>query len=371
MRMKAAVLEELNKPLKIEQVELDDPKDKEVLVKILATGVCHTDIHCMKGDLATPPPVVLGHEGAGIVERVGKDVTSVGPGDRVILTVAPYCGKCPACMMGVPTSCENYPQTAMLMGSMPDGTKRMRRNNGDELSHFMAQSSFAEYSIVDESAAVKVREDAPLDVVCLLGCGISTGIGAVINKARVKAGSSVAVFGCGGVGLAVMMGAKLVGARQIIAVDMLDKKLEFAKELGATDLVNASKDDPVLKIAELAAGGVDYSFEAIGSTSVMTQAFHSVYPRPGGMAVVLGLAPIGSTFSIEAWRFMREITITGCTAGSIRPQIDIPHYVDLFMSGKLPLDKLVSAHYPLSKINEAIEDTLKGKIMRGVITFVT
>ena len=369
MKMKAAILQELNTPLKIEQVELDDPKDREVLVKLVATAVCHTDIHCIKGDLATPPPVVLGHEGAGIVEKVGKDVTSVGPGDKVVLTVAPYCGKCPACMMGVPTSCEDYPTTTMMMGSMTDGTKRLKRKNGEELSHFMAQSSFAEYAIVHESAAVKVREDVPLDVVCLLGCGVSTGIGAVINKARVKAGSSVAVFGCGGVGLATIMAAKLVGARQIIAVDMLDKKLEFARELGATDLVNGSKDDPVAKIAELAAGGVDYAFEAIGNTTAMTQAFHSVYARPGGMAVVLGLAPIGTTFSIEAWRFMREVTVTGCTVGSIRPQIDIPHYIDLYMAGKLPLDKMISAHYPLGQINKAIKDTIEGKIMRGVITY--
>jgi S-(hydroxymethyl)glutathione dehydrogenase/alcohol dehydrogenase len=257
----------------------------------------------------------------------------------------------------------------MLMGSMPDGTKRLKRKNGEELSHFMAQASFAEYAVADESATVKVREDAPLDVVCLLGCGASTGIGAVINKARVKAGSSVAVYGCGGVGLAVIMAAKLAGARQIIAVDMLDKKLKFAGELGATDLVNASKDDPVMKIAELAAGGVDYAFEAIGNTTAMNQAVHSVYSRPGGMAVILGLAPIGATFSIEAWRFLREITVTGCTAGSIRPQIDIPHYVDLFMQGKLPLDKMISARYTLRQINKAISDTLEGKIMRGVITF--
>jgi S-(hydroxymethyl)glutathione dehydrogenase/alcohol dehydrogenase len=369
MKMKAAILEELNKPLTIEQVELDEPKDKEVLVKLVATGVCHTDIHCIKGDLATSPPVVLGHEGAGIVEKVGNAVTTVQPGDKVVLTVAPYCGKCPACMMGVPTSCENYPVTAMMMGSMPDGTKRLKRKNGEELSHFMAQSSFAEYAIVDESAAVKVREDAPLDVVCLLGCGVSTGIGAVINTARVKAGSSVAVFGCGGVGLATIMAAKLVGARQIIAVDMLDKKLEFARELGATDLVNASQDDPVAKIAEIAAGGVDYAFEAIGNTTAMTQAFHSVYARPGGMAVILGMAPIGATISIEAWRFMREVTITGCTAGSMRPQIDIPRYIDLYMAGRLPLDKMISAHYPLAQINNAIKDTIDGKIMRGVISF--
>lgn len=369
MKMRAAILEQLNTPLVIEEVELDEPKDKEVLVKLVATGVCHTDIHCIKGDLATPPPVVLGHEGAGTVEKVGRNVTEVQPGDRVVVTVAPYCGKCPACMMGVPTSCETDPQTVMLMGTMADGTKRLKRKNGDELSHFMAQSSFAEYAVVEESATVKVRDDAPLDVVCLLGCGASTGIGAVINKARVKAGSSVAVFGCGGVGLATIMAAKLVGAHPIIAVDLLDSKLEMAREFGATILVNASKEDPVMKIATECAGGVDYSFEAIGNTTAMTQAFHSVYPRPGGMALVLGLAPIGAAFSIEAWRFMREVVITGCTVGSIRPRIDIPRYVDLFMAGKLPLDKLVSAHYTLEQVNEAVKDTLEGKIVRGVITF--
>ncbi|MEE9490679.1 MAG: Zn-dependent alcohol dehydrogenase [Dehalococcoidia bacterium] len=369
MKTRAAILEQLNTPLVIEEVELDDPKGKEVLVKLVATGVCHSDLHCIKGDLATQPPVVLGHEGAGIVEKVGKDVTEVQPGDRVLVTVAPHCGKCPACMMGVPTSCETDPQTAALMGTMADGTKRLRRKNGDELSHFMAQSSFAEYAVVEESATVKVREDAPLDVVCLLGCGASTGIGAVINKARVKAGSSVAVFGCGGVGLATIMAAKLVGAYPIFAVDLLDSKLEMARELGATNLVNASKDEPVMKIAAECGGGVDYSFEAIGNTEAMTQAFHSVYPRPGGMALVLGLAPIGATFSIEAWRFMREVTITGCVVGSIRPKIDIPRYIDLFMAGKLPLDKLVSAHYSLDKINDAIKDTFDGKVVRGVIAF--
>ena len=369
MKMKAAVLEQLNTPLVIDEVELDEPKDHEVLVKLVATGVCHSDIHCIKGDLSTPPPIVLGHEGAGIVEKVGSNVKSLQPGDRVVITVAPYCGECPACMMGVPTSCETDPQTAMLMGSMADGTKRLKNKDGVEISHFMCQSSFAEYAVVEESATVKVRDDAPLDVVCLLGCGASTGIGAVINRARVRAGSSVAVFGCGGVGLAAIMAAKLSGAHPIIAVDLLDSKLKVAQDFGATILVNASNEDPVMKIAAECAGGVDYSFEAIGRTDVMTQAFHSVYPRPGGMAVVLGLAPIGETFSIEAWRFMREVVITGCTVGSIRPKIDIPRYIDLFMEGKLPLDKMVSARYPLDKINDVIKDTLDGTIIRGVITF--
>lgn len=369
MKMRAAVLEQRNTPLVIEEVELDDPGDREVLVKMVATGVCHTDLHCIKGDLLSPLPIVLGHEGAGIIEKVGGRVTGLHAGDKVIVTVSPSCGKCPACMMGVPTSCETDPQTAMLMGTMADGTKRLKRKNGDELNHFMAQSSFAQYAVVEESATVKVRDDAPLDVMCLLGCGASTGFGAVINKARVKAGSSVAVFGCGGVGLATIMAAKLVGASPIVAVDLLDSKLEMARSLGATHLINASKDDPVMKIATEFAGGVDYSFEVIGNPDVITQAFHSVYPRPGGMAIVLGLAPIGATFAIEAWRFMREVTITGCTAGSIRPKLDIPRYVDMVMAGDLPLEKLVSAHYQLDQINAAINDTLEGKIVRGVITF--
>lgn len=369
MKMRAAILEQLNTPLKVEEVELDDPKDHEVLVKLEATGVCHTDLHCIKGDLSAPLPIVLGHEGAGTVEKVGSGVKGLQPGDKVVVTVAPYCGRCPACMMGVPTSCETDPQTAMLMGTMADGTKRLKRANGDELSHFMSQSSFAEYAVVEASATVKVRDDAPMDVVCLLGCGASTGIGAVINKAKVKAGSSVAVFGCGGVGLSVIMAAKLVGARQIVAVDLLDSKLEMAREFGATVLVNASSEDPVMKIALECEGGVDYSFEVIGVPEAITQAFHSVYPRPGGMAVVLGLAPIGATFSIEAWRFMREVVVTGCTLGSIKPQLDIPKYVNLFMSGKLPLGKLVSARYSLERINDAVNDTLSGKIVRGIITF--
>jgi len=369
MKTRAAILEQLNTPLVVEEIELDDPMDNEILIKMVASGVCHTDLHCIKGDLLTPPPVVLGHEGAGIVEKVGKNVTSFQPGDKVLVTVAPNCGKCPACMMGVPTSCETDPQTAMLMGTMANGTKRMRRKDGTELSHFMAQSSFSEYAVVEESATVRVPDDAPLDVVCLLGCGAATGIGAVINKARVKAGSSVAVFGCGGVGLSVIMAAKLVGANPIVAVDLLDSKLEAAKQFGATMLVNASKDDPVAQIAAMCNGGVDYSFEVIGNTQAMAQAFNAVYARPGGMALILGLSPIGTTFPVEAWRFLREVTITGCTAGSIRPKLDIPRYIDLYMAGKLPIDKLVSARYPLDKINDAVQDTFTGKVLRAVITF--
>jgi S-(hydroxymethyl)glutathione dehydrogenase/alcohol dehydrogenase len=367
MRMKAAILYEVNSPLKVEEVDLDDPKDEEVLVKLVATGVCHSDIHIIKGDMSVPLPVVLGHEGAGIVEKVGRNVTEVKPGDKVICSVTSYCGKCAPCLTGMPYRCERVPVTAMIYGSMSDGTTRLKRINGDQLHHFLCQASFSEYAVIEEEAAVKVRDDAPLDVVCLLACGSSTGIGAVVNKAKVEAGSSVAVFGCGGIGLSAIMAADLVGALKIYAVDLLDSKLEMAHKLGATHLINASREDPIERIQAENGWGVDYSFEAIGRPEIITQAYNAT--RPGGMTVVLGIAPLGSTFTIEAWRFLGDMVLTGCAAGCLRPRVDIPRYVDLFMAGKLPLDKLVSARYPLAEINNAIEDTLDGKIIRGVITF--
>jgi len=243
--MKAAILEQVNTPLKIEEVELDDPKDEEVLVKLVATGVCHSDLHVIKGDMGVPLPVVLGHEGAGIVQKAGRKVTEVKPGDKVICSVTSYCGKCRSCLVGMPYTCERVPVTAMIYGSMADGTMRLKRKSGEELHHFLCQASFAEYAVVEEEAAVKVRDDAPLDVVCLLACGASTGIGAVVNKAKVSAGSSVAIFGCGGIGLSAIMAANLVGVLKIYAVDLLDSKLEIARKLGVTDLINASKEDPV------------------------------------------------------------------------------------------------------------------------------
>ena len=365
--MKAAILEQANTPLRVDEVELDGPKDEEVLVRLEATGVCHSDLNVIKGDMAVPLPVVLGHEGAGIIEKVGRKVTEVKPGDKVVCSVTSYCGKCRSCLVGKPYTCERVPVTAMLYGSMADGTTRLKRLAGEKVHHFLCQASFAEYAVIEEEAAVKVPDDAPLDIVCLLACGASTGIGAVVNKAQVAAGSSVAVFGCGGIGLAAIMAANLVGALRIFAVDLLDSKLEMARELGATDLINAAREDPVEKIQAAQEWGVDYGFEAIGNPAAITQAFNAT--RPGGMTVVLGIAPLGATFTIEAWRFLGDMVLTGCAAGCLRPRVDIPRYVDLFMAGKLPLDKLVSARYPLNRINDAIEHTLEGKILRGVITF--
>lgn len=367
VRTRAAIMYEANKPLKLEEVELDAPKDEEVLVKMVATGICHTDLHNITGVMPVPGPIVLGHEGAGIVEKVGSNVTEVKPGDKVVLAVTPSCGKCHACLTGKSYICERVLPTAMATGCMADGTKRLKRKNGEELCHFMCQSSFAEYAVVEEEVAVKVPDDTPLDIVCLLGCGGSTGIGGVVKKARVEPGSSVAVFGCGGVGLSAIMAARLAGALRIFAVDIADNKLEKAKELGATDLINSSKEDPVQKIRDTSGGGVDYSFEAVGNSQVIAQAFHSTCRA--GTAVVLGMAPFGSTVTIDNYTLLEERVLTGCGAGHLYPRIDIPRYVNLFRAGKLPLDKLVSARYPFEQINTAIKDALDGKVMRAVIKF--
>lgn len=240
--MKAAVMYENNKPLQIEEVTLDEPQSQEVLVKMVATGVCHTDLHFIKGEMPCAMPVVLGHEGAGIVEKVGPGVTTLQPGDHVVLMVAWSCGKCRYCVSGRPAMCPEWLGYNM-MGTLPSGTKRLHRGD-QELNHFFSQSSFAEYAVVHERTAIKVREDAPLDEVCLLGCGTTTGIGAVINTAGIRAGESIVIYGCGGVGLSAVIGANLAGAGKLIAVDTLNMKLEKAKELGADYVINASQEDP-------------------------------------------------------------------------------------------------------------------------------
>jgi Zn-dependent alcohol dehydrogenase len=369
MKIKAAILEQYNTPFVIEEVELlDEPKDGEVLVRMVATGLCHTDIACAKGDLMVPTPIVLGHEGAGIVEKVGRCVTEVKPGDKVVIPVTPHCRKCPACVRGEPFNCERLPSIAVYGGTLADGTKRLKRQNGDELNHFFMQSSFAEYAVIGDDIAIKVRDDAPLDVVCCLGCGVTTGIGAVVNRAKVAAGSTVAVFGCGAVGLSVVMASRFVGAGRIFAIDILDSKLEVARELGATDLINASKEDPVSVISGALGWGANYCFECIGNTDVMTMAVNAT--DPAGMTLLLGMAPIGQSFSVEAWRMLREQVVTGAGVGHLRPSIDIPRFIDLYMEGKLPVEKIVqSARYPLEQINEAVNDMTGGKCIHPVITY--
>ena len=361
--MKAAVLYEPNTPLKVEKVTLDEPQANEVLVKIEATGICHSDLHFMKGEMPVPVPVVPGHEGAGIVEKVGPGVTTLQPGDHIVMMVSFSCGKCRYCIAGKPTLCvENLP--IMSMATLPGGGKRLRKGK-DELHHMFGLASYAEYTVVHERSCVKVREDAPLDVVCLLGCGTSTGIGAAINSTGLKPGESIVVFGCGGVGLSAVMGAKQAGAGKIIAVDTLDKKLNMAKKLGADYLVNASQDDPMAKVIEITGGGADYALECIGNVNVMSQAFASI--RLGGKFIVVGMAPLGTALSIATYEFLLGKSIAGTVQGDINPQIDIPRYIDLYMAGKLPIDKLITKTYTLDQINEAFEALEKGRVIRSVV----
>jgi S-(hydroxymethyl)glutathione dehydrogenase/alcohol dehydrogenase len=363
--MKAAVMYEVNKPLKVEEVTLDEPQEHEVLVKHVATGVCHSDLHFMKGEMPMPLPVVPGHEGAGIVEKVGPGVTTLKPGDHVVMMVSFSCGKCRYCVEGRPTRCvENLP--IMMMATLPGGGKRLHKGD-QELHHLFGLASYAEYAVVHERSAVKIREDAPLEVVCLLGCGTSTGIGAAINTTGIKAGESIVIYGCGGVGLSAVMGAKLAGAGIIIAVDTLDRKLQKAKELGADHLINASQEDPKAKVMELTGGGADHALECIGNVDVMAQAFGSIHN--GGKCIVVGMAPLGATLGIATWEFLLGKTIIGCVQGDIKAAVDIPRYVDLYMNGKLPIDKLITKSYSLDKINEAFEALEKGEVIRSVIKF--
>lgn len=363
MLIKAAVQRDFNLPWKIEELELDEPKEGEVLVKLVASAVCHTDLHLFKGDLPHPLPCVPGHEGAGIVEKIGPGVTSVKPGDHIVIWMCPYCGRCRACLNGKPYWCE---QSAVLLlsGTMLDGTTRLRTKEGESIFHFFCDSSFAEYAVVLEKVAIKIRDDIPLEKACLFGCGASTGIGAVLNHAKVKPGESVAIFGCGGVGLSALMAANLSGAYPIIAVDVLDSKLEIAKELGATYTINAKREDPLHRILSLT-GGVDYAFEAIGKVEVI-----SILPdciRSGGLGIVIGAAPYGSSISIDAGYFLFGKTLAGNLGGMTNPHIDIPKWLNLFMAGKLPIDKLITRTFSLDEINSALEALEKGKVLRSVI----
>ncbi len=363
MEIKAAVLYEANTPLVVEPVQLDDPKDGEVLVRIGAAGVCHSDYHVMKGEWTPPLPIVLGHEAAGIVEEVGGGVGRVRPGDRVILNFRPNCGWCAHCSRGQPVLCNGADSERWLLF---DGTARLHTTAGRDLNHFARTASFAEYAVVPESGAVPVRDDVPLDKAALIGCSVMTGVGAVINTARVEAGSSVLVIGCGGVGLNCIQGAVLAGAERIIAVDLKANKLEYAKQFGATDVLDASEGDTAARVLELTGGGVDYAFEAIGLSKTIVDCYEST--RLGGTTVVVGMAPEDDMMTIPALSLPRtEKVLRGSWYGSARPWLDLPKMVELYMGGRLQVDPLVSRTYPLDEINEAYEALDRGDVARSVL----
>jgi S-(hydroxymethyl)glutathione dehydrogenase/alcohol dehydrogenase len=354
--MKAAVLYEVNKPLVIEEIDIDEPGPGQVMVRTVSSGVCHSDLHQIEGVLPIELPVVLGHEAAGIVERVGQGVTYAQPGDHVVMNFIPFCGTCRYCQTGRPVLCTEG-----------RGRADHLRKGDQRINVFISVSSFAEYMVAPENGVVRVREDAPLDKLGIMGCAVATGVGAVLNTAKVEAGSSVAVIGMGGVGLNVVQGAALAAADRIIAIDVLERKLEMAGHFGATHLVNAAKEDPVEAVRALTGDGADYAFEVVGKTELVSQAFDMVHE--GGEAIMVGLSPFGSKTDIDTWGLLREKVLKGCSYGSIRPRVDIPRFVDLYMAGRLKLDELISRTYPLEGINEAFAAMKAGEVARSIITF--
>jgi S-(hydroxymethyl)glutathione dehydrogenase/alcohol dehydrogenase len=360
--MKAAMFHGPKQPLLIEDVELDKPQQHEVLVRTVASGVCHSDLHFVDGFYPYPAPAVLGHEAAGIVEEVGKDVTYLKPGDHVIACLSVYCGECESCMSGHPNRCSNKAATQRDPKDKPRITQK-----GKLINQFLDLSSYCEKMLVHEHALVKINNDIPLDRAALVGCGVTTGVGAALNTAKVAPGSTVAVFGCGGVGLAAIQGARIAGARKIIAVDMFEGKLAMAKRLGATDSVDASNSDPVDEIRKMTGGGVDYSFEAIGLKKAAEQAFNAL--KPGGTATVIGMIPVGQKVEIDGFMFLSERKLQGSNMGSNRFRIDMPRYLDFYLQGRLKLDEMISRRGKLEDVNEAFRAMKAGEVARTVLMF--
>lgn len=361
--MKAAVLREAPGPLTIEDVAISKPGPREVLIRTKAAGLCHSDLHFMEAKYPYPLPAVLGHESAGVVEQVGEQVTYLQPGDHVITCLSVYCGHCEDCLTGDSARCTQKEDTARK----PDEEQRLQASDGGPMNHFLHLSSFAEQMLVHEHAVVKIRPDMPLDRAALIGCGVTTGLGAVFRSADVQPGKDVAVIGCGGIGLNTIQGAKLAGARRIIAVDLLDEKLELAKQFGATHTVNGSSDDPVQAVQSLTNGGVHYSFEAIGSKTAAEQSFFML--RTGGTATIIGMIPVGQNLELPGPAFLPERKIQGSMMGSNRFRVDMPRYVDFYLDGRLKLDELVSARISLDEINDGFEKMKTGTLARSVIVF--
>ena len=364
MKMKAAVLNETNSPFSIETVDLQPPQTGEVLVKMAASGVCHSDWHVVEGLSYFPLPIICGHEGAGVVEAVGDGVTSVQPGDHVSLNFRAHCGSCFYCQQGKSNLCETY-TPVLRSGLQKDGTSRISRD-GDPVYIMTGLGCFAEYVVIPESGCVAVRRDVPLEVAALVGCAVSTGVGAAMYTAGVRPGESVAVYGAGGVGLNIIMGAAMCGADPIIAIDTNSAKMEIAREFGATDAMY-SDDTTVTQIQSLTAGrGADHVFESVGLQSLQETAFDAT--RPGGTLTLVGLTPVGSGTNLPGAIITRtEKVIKGSFYGSVLPQRDFPMFLDLYSNGKLKLDELVTRRYELDEINEAYQDMLTGEVARGII----
>lgn len=366
MRIKAALTREIDQ-LTIEEVELDPPKADEVLVRMRAAGVCHSDLHTYKGELRATPPIVLGHEGAGMVETVGNDVTRVQPGDRILVNWLPACETCPTCLSGRYNLCEHLPGTT-FQGKLLDGTSRLKTLDGLPLKHFLSAATMSEYIVIGEASAIPLPDDVPFEVAAVIGCAVATGVGAVINTARAKVGLPAAVIGSGGIGLSAIQGCKLAGCNPIIAVDVMDSKLSFARQLGATHTINAGETDAVEALRVLTNGGPEYVFDSVGSAITVPQALEAA--RPGGAAIIIGLHAGKIPVPISCLTLvLQNKRLLGSFVGSIRPRLDLPMLIDLYRAGKLQLDDLITKRYPLDDLPQAFDDMVAGNIARGVLVF--
>ncbi|HEV8193065.1 MAG TPA: Zn-dependent alcohol dehydrogenase [Ktedonobacterales bacterium] len=366
IQTRAAVLREYDAPLSVEGIELDEPESGEVVVRLAASGVCHSDLHMFDRVFKMPLPMVLGHEGAGVVERVGPGVRGVVPGDHVVLAWIPSCGRCRYCATGRPGLCADR-QGVERQGETT--RPRLHDLEGLGLRQLLDTAAFAEHVLVREEGVIGIDADVPLEVAALVGCGVLTGVGAVVRTACVEPGSTVAVFGVGGVGLNVIQGAVLAGAARIIAVDLRPQALELARRFGATETLDASDPetgDPAKFVRRMTGGGVDYSFEVVGLPATIAQAWESL--APGGRAVVVGLTPQRSDVTLRA-DFLSEKALLGCIFGSSIPRVDVPRALGLYRSGRLKLDELVTRRYPLSAVNEALDALRVGGAGRGIITY--
>jgi len=365
MRITAAVLYDVNKPYSIEPVELDPPKRGEVLVKVGAAGICRSDLHFQKGEATIALPAVLGHEGSGTVEAVGDGVSMVVPGDRVILSFVPNCGHCHSCETGRPHLCDEHARTS---GKLFDGTSRLHTLAGQDLTHMGKVACFAEYAVVPEAGCIPAPAGLGFPQMALIGCSVTTGVGAAVFNGGVAPGDSVAVIGCGGVGINVIQGARLAGATTIVAVDVKDSALAFARKFGATHTVNARTEAAVERVQAITGGGAQFAFEAYGGGATTRMAVDMLRKR--GTAVIVGIAPMGDAVMLEPMVITRmEKTIRGCYYGSARPRQDMPRIVDWHARGLLDIDGLVTRRYGLADINRAYDDLESDAVGRGVIVF--
>jgi S-(hydroxymethyl)glutathione dehydrogenase/alcohol dehydrogenase len=363
--MRAVVFTGPDAPVEVTDVELAPPGPGEVRVAIAAAGVCHSDLHVRRGEWEPPVPLVMGHEGSGIVTALGPDVSGLAEGDHVVLSWVAPCGQCRYCRAGREARCQVAATIVATGGTMPDGTSRLSRG-GETVYHYLGVSSFAEEAVVPASGAIKVRDDAPLDVIALVGCAVATGVGAVTNTAAVEPGAQVAVIGCGGVGLSVIQGARLAGAERIVALDLRGAKLALAARLGATDVIDVSAADAVQALRDLIPDGVDYAFDAIGQISTTEQAISML--GLGGAAVLVGLPPTGARASFEPLVLAEaDQRILGSNYGSVRPAVDIPALVDRYMDGQLSLDELVSSRRPLETASASLDDLEAGLALRTLL----